>query len=308
MIIPIHPLIQSYQSRISLWYFFPEALSLLMNLVIMPHSYDIKRRLQKPIKPKDMKISISTGAILIFMFSSLNCLSQDELTNKVSGKVSRNRTTTIWTGNINSSWTEPGNWNNGIPDISINVIIPASRPSYPILDGSLGIDTSSVTIPYSCASLILAEGAGITLDASSADLHNKGQIDLEGSFHVADDIILHNGSILNITHEAAEIKCGLYDGSYGKTFLYEGSTVNQYGGDFFTEELHLDNGSQYNGEAGYLKIYASGSIPATQGVTIDDPDSYFFHVYIAPDVTVELVDSDYDWNCEYNSMGAGFWI
>ncbi|MBK8805091.1 MAG: hypothetical protein IPO21_00005, partial [Bacteroidales bacterium] len=40
---------------------------------------------------------------------------------------------TVWTGSINSDWSNPGNWSNGVPNSGLDAIIP-SVVNYPILD------------------------------------------------------------------------------------------------------------------------------------------------------------------------------
>lgn len=204
------------------------------------------------------------------------------------------RDITQWTGNTSTDWDDFLNWDNGVPDVSRDAEILSGCTYYPVLTGHLGVDTVSASIPYACASLLIEPGAMLTIDAANADLISQGTINLEGTLHVADDILLFDGSVLNITHENAMTRCGLRSGYYGKTFLYEGSVLAHDDGEFYTEELQLDNGCQYSAISGTMHIYVSGSVPPTQDITINDPDSYFWEFNIENGANAALTNCDYD--------------
>jgi len=202
-----------------------------------------------------------------------------------------------WIGGTSTDWNDAANWDNGVPGINTDVQILSGSTYYPLLTGHLGIDTTSAEIPYTCAYIIISNGASLTIDADDADLIVKGQIEVVGEINVADDIHLCNGSQLDIYNNAV-IKCGLRDGEYGKTNLYTGSTVNQHDGELFTEELLLENGCQYNGVGGILYLFAHGSVPDTQNIIIKDPDSYFFGIQIGGAFSGESVNAALT-ECDY---------
>jgi hypothetical protein len=53
--------------------------------------------------------------------------------------------TCIWTGSINTDWTNVGNWNcAGIPTITSEVLIPTGKPNYPVIN--LNVEIKKITI------------------------------------------------------------------------------------------------------------------------------------------------------------------
>ena len=53
----------------------------------------------------------------------------------------------LWTGNSSSEWYSESNWDNFfIPDHSTHVLIPGSRPHWPVFDGTFIIGTHCKTI------------------------------------------------------------------------------------------------------------------------------------------------------------------
>lgn len=68
---------------------------------------------------------------------------------------------TVWNGNINGNWYEPGNWNSGIPGTGHIAVIPGGMPNYP-----------TVTNITRCKSVIIEHGGsfigGEFLEAPSA--------------------------------------------------------------------------------------------------------------------------------------------
>jgi hypothetical protein len=65
-------------------------------------------------------------------------------------------TATSWTGNVDSDWSNPANWNCGIPSATFDADIPSGRPNYPI-------DPAAVDVK----NLTLANGASLTLGAAT---------------------------------------------------------------------------------------------------------------------------------------------
>ncbi len=64
-----------------------------------------------------------------------------------------------WTGNVNTNWNNPGNWDSGIvPNTEIKVIIPTDPQSnpdrFPVING-----------PVSCHNITVAPGATILITA-----------------------------------------------------------------------------------------------------------------------------------------------
>lgn len=46
---------------------------------------------------------------------------------------------TTWTGNISDVWENAGNWSNGVPGSTTDVIIPAGRPNYPVIRANTSV-------------------------------------------------------------------------------------------------------------------------------------------------------------------------
>jgi hypothetical protein len=70
-------------------------------------------------------------------------------------------TTTTWSGATDSDWTKAGNWSNGVPDNTLEAIIPASLTNYPVIATSQDIKNLTV--------------------ASGASIINNGTLNIYGS-------------------------------------------------------------------------------------------------------------------------------
>jgi len=69
-----------------------------------------------------------------------------------TGKVVRLApTVSTWTGSVDTDWAKSSNWSNGVPDNTLDAVIPASLTNYPVINLSASIKGLSV-----------AAGAGIT--------------------------------------------------------------------------------------------------------------------------------------------------
>jgi hypothetical protein len=82
----------------------------------------------------------------------------------------------IWLGTMSSSWDEPSNWSlNYIPDLTVNVLIPAGRAFYPLITtGNLSVNFSSGS--QNCLSLTIREGGS---------LFNKTNLDIDGTVTIS---------------------------------------------------------------------------------------------------------------------------
>jgi hypothetical protein len=73
-------------------------------------------------------------------------------------------TTITWTGNANTNWHDPANWDcNGVPWIFTNVVVPSGRPRYPL-----------VSVNAEIKSLAVSPGATVTV-ATGVNLKVNGQ-------------------------------------------------------------------------------------------------------------------------------------
>lgn len=247
----------------------------------------------KPAQPMK-NLALLTSLVLFLLQGPVRSIAQEDhsfpdRTRKEKG----NRATTTWTGNSSKLWTDPLNWDNGVPDVFTDVVIPMGRPRYPLLAGSLGIDTVSASIPYACLSLEIDTSAQVNIDAANADLLVKGTVDCSGEIWVADDIILFDGAQFNVIENLALITNGRYVGYYGALTINSGATLTQSNGRISIETLSVKDGGQFNGDYGTLSFNSFGSVPASQTIEIDDPDSYFDFISIV-DANVTTSDCSYD--------------
>ncbi len=93
--------------------------------------------------------------------------------------------TSTWTGNVNSAYYFAGNWlNNAVPDSTVNVLIPAGLPHYPILN------TGGRTI---INNLTIQNGAAFTVNSTDT-LQMNGAISDSVSL-TTNGTVSYNGSL-----------------------------------------------------------------------------------------------------------------
>ncbi|RCS26286.1 T9SS C-terminal target domain-containing protein [Polaribacter sp. WD7] len=100
---------------------------------------------------------------------------------------------TIWTGNINSDWTNTGNWSNGLPTINTDVNIPNTSKN-PILNSSVTVNNLSIEKD---AELILNESSGLTI---KDNLTNNGSLIINSTLLNSGSLIVEGSSTGNITY------------------------------------------------------------------------------------------------------------
>lgn len=103
---------------------------------------------------------------------------------------------TIWTGNVDTDWTNAGNWSNGLPAIDIDVKIPNTTIK-PVLNSSVTIDNLSIE---TSAELTLNEQAALTL---KENLINEGTLTINSTEANSGSIIVEGTSTGNITYNRA---------------------------------------------------------------------------------------------------------
>jgi subtilisin family serine protease len=208
--------------------------------------------------------------------------------NDVIGRIEMYyETFSTWTGNVNTSWTNTGNWSGGfVPDETNDVVIPTGCPNYPELGGSLGINTGSYT--YACKSLTINSGATVT--TNSSDIYTYGDLTVDGTLYIGDDFTLYSGSTVDLS---GTISIGLSAGYSGEAHHNTGSVFNQTGGNYHIESIHLASGSQFNGTGGITHIFHNG-YATNNNIEIDDPDSYFSSFYVDAGASAALYNCSYD--------------
>lgn len=151
---------------------------------------------------------------------------------------------TTWTGSVSTDWFTPGNWSAGfVPGNLFNVIIPASRPRYPVIN----TDIASVK------DLTIQSGAAVTV--SNAGMGIAGNITNSGAFTADQGTILMNGTA------AQNIPTAAFTNNTVKNL-----TVNNAAGVSLTDSLKLTgtllaaNGSLNT--AGYLTLISTAAATA----------------------------------------------
>jgi len=205
-----------------------------------------------------------------------------------------------WDGSESTNWNTIGNWGFDIlPTVTIDVVIPAGCPNYPLLSGNLGINTDSYT--YDCKSLNVQAGGRLTISGAYR-IYNFGNISSNGDLDIGDDYFGYNLSELNITGDTARFGNGTSNSVF---LLNSGSVVNQTGGHLMAEGYTISSGSQFNGTGGKTHLSLFGTAPATQNVVINDPDSYFETFMIDEGVTGSMSTSLEDIECNNCLVIAG---
>lgn len=103
--------------------------------------------------------------------------------------------TTTWTGTNSTDWTVAGNWNNGIPDNSFQVVIP-NVTNKPIINSGTNYTVGNLTIDAG-SSLILNAGKGLTI---SGDLTNNGTFIVNSDATANGSLIVTGATIGNVTY------------------------------------------------------------------------------------------------------------
>src|ERR1022692_3978457 len=107
-----------------------------------------------------------------------------------------NATSSNWTGNVNSVWSNSGNWDNGVPCSSCDAVIDPSHYTgaavNPALDAS-GLKCNNLSIAWN-ATLSSAAGTDLTVSGNLGDLGLGYQGTLTGAggtIYVAGNINLY---------------------------------------------------------------------------------------------------------------------
>ena len=113
-----------------------------------------------------------------------------------------------WTGNTSSIWNNANNWFGGsVPDISVDVIIPAGTPNDPCVSSSNA----------ECRNLEIESGASLTIHGKTLDVQEDVRIfghlimdDNSSILNVLNNLFWRSGSTADITGVLSEIKVHNY--------------------------------------------------------------------------------------------------
>ncbi|MEZ6196015.1 MAG: hypothetical protein R3F20_09875 [Planctomycetota bacterium] len=85
---------------------------------------------------------------------------------------------TVWTGAVNDSWSEPGNWSAGLPNSTVDAVIPPGTPNAP----------RTQLVGNSCKALTVQSGATLEIGAGFP-LEAHGSINVQGAVLPGDFLI-----------------------------------------------------------------------------------------------------------------------
>ena len=90
---------------------------------------------------------------------------------------------TFWNGSVNTDWNLPANWSAGVPDNTIDAVIPASLINYPVLN-TTGNSTKNISLGNG-SSILLNDSASLSVTGSfastNATISNHGKLILNGT-------------------------------------------------------------------------------------------------------------------------------
>ena len=184
---------------------------------------------------------------------------------------------TIWTGDVNSNWKEAGNWSLGVPNSSLDAVVPQfpTGNNFPEISGFLYVDYNITCFGELSNSAFLLLGGTLTISAvGQFDNHSFiiswGTIDNRGPFQNS-GLISSPGTIMNSGNldNSGQIYNNGFFNNNGTVNNYQhlnnqgnGSVINSvvfnnYGSIYNQGDLNLNNGSQFDNAGGV--IYSIGN-------------------------------------------------
>lgn len=102
---------------------------------------------------------------------------------------------TTWTGSINSAWNNSGNWTDGVPDATDDVVIP-SMANQPVLNSS-GNEAKSITIYVGAILTITGESSIQINNSSSYAILNQGVVLNSGHIQIGNISNIGTKGVIN---------------------------------------------------------------------------------------------------------------
>ena len=222
-------------------------------------------------------------------------------------------TTTTWTGNVSNDWHESGNWDNGVPDQTMDAVIPNSS-SYaraPVVSsgdapcnslsnhGSLSVENNyslNVQNNFTCGStgsLELFNGnanVGGTLENNGnvtvSDGTAAGTSTLSCGTYQANDAaqtdVNHNGEIsCTQFNGASNSTTNLNSGNLSCTHLNDNGSIAENGGGIACDDFALGSGAEFNQSGGSFVSTGGGTFQSGSTVNLSGNASfrYDFDIY-----------------------------
>ena len=169
---------------------------------------------------------------------------------------------TTWTGNVSNDWHNPGNWDNGVPDQTMDAVIP--------LQSSYARDPIVSSGDAPCANLSNYGNLSVQNDFS-LNVQNNCDCDLMGSIELFNGNVNVGGTMENfgnvvVSDEFAagtsSINCSTYEARVGST------THIQANGSLTCTQFNAVNQSTTNlnsGELSCTHLNDNGSIAENGG-------------------------------------------
>jgi hypothetical protein len=93
-----------------------------------------------------------------------------------------------WTGDLSTAWTNPDNWNPGIPLATDDVVVPGGLVNYPLISGN---DTCNNLTIAENASVVIASGGKLTVNGVLSNLAGASGLRLKSDEIIADASLIH---------------------------------------------------------------------------------------------------------------------
>lgn len=122
---------------------------------------------------------------------------------------------TNWTGVVSSDWTDPGNWSDGVPISTSEVVIPDVATNDPTISSVVAI--KSISIDNGGKLTLTASGSTKVNGSVTQGILNNGDIVNNGSILVGNSLNVGNNGIVNT---------GNIQNNSGATIFVDRSTIN----------------------------------------------------------------------------------
>jgi hypothetical protein len=158
----------------------------------------------------------------------------------------------LWTGLVDTDWNNVGNWSCAIPDETVDVVIPAGCPNYPVLTGNIGVGTGSY--PHKCAKLTINSGANMTIGGNHivylhADMIINGDFTQNASS--SNNFRINSGGFLQINGGNTYIGNDAGTWKYADIYINSGGRMEVNGGNLYVDDI--------------IRAYNGGAVKITGG-------------------------------------------
>jgi len=237
------------------------------------------------------------------------------------------QTITTWNGTVSNDWHDPGNWNNGVPDQTMNAVIPnsSSYARHPVVssdapcaslanEGTLRVENG--------ASLNVQDnyygGLEENLNLLNGNVNVGGTMQVQGMVRVSDDSAAGTSSIncgnysanansLTKINNNGELNCTDFNaasssqtdlnagGSLSATNLNDNGTIFQNSGSLVCNNFEINNGGQLNQSGGNFSATSTGLISENSSANLSGNASFDYSGDVTCDGTVQVSGNAIIW-------------